>query len=494
MLKLHFFIFIIVATSFVMMPDLFGAPLPLSIHDAVEMALQHNNNLLLAKERLAGSEATLESEKAQFRPKHFLETQKSAASNTSANTQSRTDLSAIRYGMKEEYLLPARYGAKANFQIDWGIEEQETNNPGTTSYQVVPKGAIDFKQPLTKAGRITESSPPVQANLVFQQAKYQYQQGAEQIIFEILSSYIEGLKATRSVEATQETLKQTKQQVEITEVQVKLGVMAGIELLKLKVQLALDNNAVVESYKREKAIREKIRNQLGLPEGTEITLTTIPPFNKMAINTEELTKLAKSHRADIRVSDIQQKLIELSVQAAKSLNDPVLNLSGSYQLQEVKDQFSEAVGSPLGGDKKNWAVSAIFSFPLSDGGSEQAATQRALSEQRSIRLGRRVLEQSITEEINNVISAVLTSEQLYDTMAENLKMAEEALKTDQTRFSSGQITTTDFLRSQFALFQIKAAQNNALLDHFISQIGLLKATGTLTLDGADRLVQSYGTE
>jgi outer membrane protein TolC len=206
------------------------------------------------------------------------------------------------------------------------------------------------------------------------------------------------------------------------------------------------------------------------------------------MDVDALTRLARDRRIDLRNVDIQQQLSELSVQSARSSNDPALNLSGSYDRQETEDRFGESVGRPFRGNEKNWAVSATVLFPLFDGGITRTATDRALSNQRSLLLERKSREQEIGVEIQNTVSAILSAEQLYDTAAENLNLAKETLETDRFRYSRGEMTTTDFLRSQLVLFQIKETKNNALLDHFIAQVGLLQSTQSLTLDAVDELV------
>jgi len=40
--------------------------------EAVQIGLEHDRSLLLAKESLIGSDAQFAGEKAQYRPKHFL--------------------------------------------------------------------------------------------------------------------------------------------------------------------------------------------------------------------------------------------------------------------------------------------------------------------------------------------------------------------------------------------------------------------------------------
>ncbi len=469
-------------------------PLSIPIVEAILAALENGSSSLLAKESLVASKAAHEGEIARYRLQHTLETtKKRTASDALIGSKNRTDSSSIEYGLSKEQLLPSSVGSgKVTYQLGWDVNQTETDGSGSKSYQTGPKGSITLKQPLTKAGRITESSPPTQAELNFKQAQYQYLQSEEQTIFNVLVSYIDGLKAKQAVGVATETLKQTKQQVEITKVQVKLGVVAEIELSKLQVQLTLDKNAVVSAEKREKEILERLRNQLGLPEGTKITLTTMPPFRKSVMNVEELIRLARERRIDMRHFDIQQQLAEFGVQAAKSADDPVLNLAGSYDRQETEDRFGEAVGRPFHGDEKNWAASATVSLPLFDGGITRAATQRALSNQRSVLLEKKAREQEIGVEIQNTVSAVLSAEELYDTTLANLKLAEDTLKTDQFRYSRGEITTTDFLRSQLVLFQIKEAKNNALLDHFIAQVGLLQATQSLTVEAVEELVGEDG--
>jgi len=476
-----------------------GESLSLSMSEAVEMGIKQNRKLLEARERLFASEASLESERAKYKPKHFLEAEGARTSQEGSPIQSgespssplitpmtgqaghtRIDSLVTRYRMKEEMLLPKKIGGRLTFEFNLeGAKREIDAVTEANQYVLGPKTSLTYKQPLTREGRIAESVISTSANSAQEQAKQQYRQIQEQVIFEILTTYHEWLKAKKATEVAREAIQQTEQQVKSTGVQVRLGVLAEIELLKIKVQLAFDENAVIEAEKGEETLHELLRNGLGLARGIQLNPTTLPFFQHVVLDSQKLKEIALIERPEIQILKIQEKISALSIETAKSLDDPFLTAIGAYSRQGSEGNLGDASRNFTQGKQEQWAVSATVTFPLFDGGIAQAATQKALTDGRASSIALDALQEDIAVEVEGAVRAVESSERRFITTESSLKIAEEALRIDQFRFSRGQITATDLLRSQLSLFQLKQGLNNALLDHHIAQIRLYKATGTM---------------
>ena len=489
-----------------------GDALSLSMSEAVEIGMKQNRKMREAAERLLASESSVEGEQAKYRPKHFLEAESARTSQEGGAIQSgtpslpslitpltapqadhtRMDSLITRYRVKEELLLPEKIGGRLTFDFNLEGGKQEIN-PVTRSdpYVLGSKTSLTYKQPLTRAGRIAESVTLTNATWAWEQAKQQYRQTEEQVIFEILTAYSEWLKARKTTEVAREAVKQTEQQVESAHVQVRLGVLAEVELLKMKVQISLDENAVIEAEKGEETVHELLRNGLGLARGTQLHPTTLPSFQPVELDSKKLQDLALVARPEIQILKVQQEIGALVIETAKSLDDPFLTVAGAYGRQGSEGNLEDAGRNFTRGKQEQWAISVMATFPLSDGGVTKAATRKAGTERRASAIALEALQEDIAVEIEETVRAVESAERRFVTTESSLKVAEEVLQIDQFRLSRGQITATDILRSQLSLFQLKQGLNNALLDHYLAQIRLYKATGMMreavkTLQGSQK--------
>lgn len=466
---------------------------PLSMREAVDLALKQNLRLQEAREQLEGAEASREGELARWNARYTVESEISRGEREEflriAGTTSlvkRNESQSSRLRMTKEWLAPISSGGRLTGQADMEIQQQEASGTAK-SHTLSPRISLSFKQPLTADGRLVESASLKTSEWTNRQAHLQFRQFQDQIIADLLLTYNNLVRIKRGTALAREDLKQTQLFIQNATAKVRLGNLAEIELMKLRVQLSLAENSVLEVEKSEKAIHESLRIQLGLPAGVTIDPTTIPVFRKNNFIFLELKKLALQNRPDIQNLKIGQETAALGISLAKSTNDPFVTLSGSYRRPGSDLDFTEARRSFLDGRQEEWNASATFVFPVFDGGLERANLKRSLASLRGTEITLRAFEEAIGQEIKNTMEEIDSIERRYHTLQSGVNVAEEVFKIDQFRFSRGQITTTDLLRSQLAMFQIKQSRNNALLDYYIAEVRLYKSAGIL-MEQIDTLV------
>ena len=166
-------------------------------------------------------------------------------------------------------------------------------------------------------------------------------------------------------------------------------------------------------------------------------------------NRQFLQAREEFHAADADLS------VELNQYTPKSLNHPFVTAKGAYSRRGVQDTFHEAQESFVRGDQKEWAVLTMITVPFFDGGIAKARTRQSVADARRLAIAVEALNQNIIVEIEDSLRAVQSVERRFKIIETSIKLAEEALRVDHIRFSRGLITTTDFLRSQLSLSQLK---------------------------------------
>ena len=462
-----------------------GEPRSLSLREAVEIALTRNLGYQGAKENLKGAAASRQIEKARYRPKQTLEVNhRGSESETLGQPDSETNAQSESLRITQEWLIPS-LGARP--RLDFGVRaSQDRSGPigsitGTDTFG--PELTLTWRQPLSRSGRITETASQQQANLSWSVAQIGYNLKTQDILFETVTIYFGLLRARYDLLVARALFSRTREQLATAKAQVKAGVLAEIEQLRLAVRVAIEESSLVASENREASSRRALLIFLDLSPSTDLVLTSIPQGNTgEALDLDALIAMGLAQRLDLAQLMIQQEQQEMSLAQAQSANQPILTMSGSYgesgrgsSLHEAYSQFKESQTS-------TYNVSAGLSWPMFDSGATRAQVDRAKSDRAALDFTIEDRKRRIALEIEEAFRDMETAQRRQKLVEANIAVSEEALRVDEIRFAKGLITSIELLGSQNALFQLRRDRDASLIDQTLNRLRLLRVTGTLTVE------------
>jgi len=459
--------------------------LALSLKKAVETALVNGSEIKAAEERLKLGQAQLDSVLANYTPKtglvfstsrrldeinNALNTDTTSPDQTmTSNTTTQTNREA-KYQWKMDKLVSSSLGGKLSTTIDVGV----TMNDSSSS--LGPAINIDYLQPLTKDGRIAGYSPLSKSLNTWHTVQNQYDLDKQNIIFNVIRSYYNFVKAVQLVKFTEENLKQTQKQLETAKIQFRLGNLAEIEASKMEVQLSRDQSNLIDAKKNYRSLQEQLAILIGQPDLNSINPVEMINYSPVDIRQNDMTNKALKERKELKHLLYSRENLTIDLSDMKSTDDSFLSLNASFQRKGEQRTINKALNRL---EQDSWRIGATLTIPLDDNGTTKSRTAQILSQLSDLSINIKKTKDQIIFEVNDAIRNLQSAKVRYEILEKTLNLAQENLSIDELRFSRGVIASNDLQRTQLELLQLKVDRFSALVDYKLSEIELTKAAGVL---------------
>jgi len=399
----------------------------LTLQKAIEIALNENKGILVAKEKVDEAEQIIKIARSSYFPSLDL-------SGTYTRLREAPSMSIPFLGTFE-------MGKKDNYSA-----------------------ILSFTQPIYTSGRI---------NLGYKQAKFGHQKEKEnlnykenELIFEVKKAFYSVLLAQENVKLFKDALKQAQRHLSIVEGFYQTGRISKFDLLRAKVEVANLKPNLIRAENNLRLAKEGLAILLSLPAHS-IRLSGEFKFEPIRINLEEALKKALSSRNDLKSLNLQRDIIEVYSRLAKLAHAPSLYLRGNYQYNK-----------PSGGEDEwgeDWNINLVLSLSLFDGGKSQTIIKQRKSQLKEVELSLGQLKDRIMLEVKSAFWGMEVAEESISAQKENIGQAEEALSIAELRYKSGMITNLEVLDAQLALTQAKMGYLKSLYDYNIAKAKLKKA-------------------
>ncbi len=457
--------------------------LTLSLKKSVEMALSDGTAIKTAEERLKLSQAQLDSVFANYTPKTELvfSASRELTEIDTHRTLNTTTQNEAKYQWKMDKLVSSKLGGKLSTTVDIGVTMNDLSSPGENEkqYTLGPAISIDYLQPLTKDGRVAGYSPLSRSLNTWRTAQNQYDLDQQNIIFEVINSYYNFVKAMQLVKFTEENLKQTQKQLETAKIQFKLGNLAEIEASKMEVQLSRDQSNLIDAKRSYKSSQEQLAILIGQPNVRHINPVQDINYSPVDVDQNNMINQALKERKELKHFLYTRENLNLDLSDAKSTDDSSLSLNASFQRRGEQPRLNGALN---GIKQDSWSITATVTIPLNDNGTTKSQTAQILSQIFDLSVSIRRTKNQISFEVNEAIRNLQSTKVRYEILEKTLKLAAENLSIDELRFSRGVIASNDLQRTQLELLQLKVDRFSALVDYKLSEIELIKAVGVLGTD------------
>lgn len=460
--------------------------LKLSLSQTIELALKNGRDIKIAKEDLQNSKAQKGLTLSEFTPKTEVIVSTDRGFNKTSDSiedeqgyrSSFTDTNSSEYRWRMDKLPSETLGGRVSTRIGIGLNRVNNRISGKSNekYFSDPSVSLSYKQPLTRAGRISGYSSILRVADDWNLAKLNYARTEKLIIFEVVQNYYNLIKSEKLVSFLEENLKQTEKQLEAAKVQLRLGVIAEIEILKMKVQFAQERSNLIDAQRGLTAKQEYLAILIGEPFLSKIIPTTIPLYSFKSINKNECLHTALQEREELKELGYLKNLLYTDLARARSTDDPFLLFNGNYKRKGEAKHFKSVFDNFK---QEDWSIGIRVTIPIDDHGVTSNRTDRVFAGLSKLKNRRNKIKDGIIFEVNESIRNLDSFKRRFDILKEAVDIATENLKIDQLRFNRGVISSDDLGRTQNALLQLKVDRFNTLIDYKIAETALKKAMGTL---------------
>ena len=504
---------------------------PLSLRDAIAMALANNKDIEVARTAVKIAEFDLLGGRGLYDPRFsttaFYERNKSpiasflSGGSNGANTQSDFSGSARLEG------LSPKYGG--NYIIDFSSIRLTTNNQFTALSSQYPTAlTFSYVQPLFRGLKFDKNRRQVEIakkNLALTDA--QFRQKAIETITNVQRAYWDLVFALRSVQIQRDAVKVARSQVEHNKRLVQEGQLAPIDVVAAEAQITTFEQNVYSALEEVSKSENNLKNMIAENQHTDLWQESVVPTDPVDLTVPEVSlpealKTAMENRPELQQSNVAQEINKIDQEFYGDQKKPGIDLVGTYSMiglsgalgnatnpfvgssvqlrdavnkllrnagfdelpdlpsqtisPELVGGFSQSVQNLLSNRYGNLRVGVQINLPLRNRTAE-AQYGRSLVEGERIVAQRVQLEQTIQVDVRNALQAMRSAEARLQAAAATRAANEQQLTSEQRRLDAGQSTTFLVLERQTALTASRGAELKAQTDLNKALADLQRATG-----------------
>lgn len=312
------------------------------------------------------------------------------------------------------------------------------------------------------------------------QAELQFSADQQDLIMRVLQSYLEVLRANRSLvlsralqDAELSLLKQSER-LKSVGANTTIEVLQAQAALDISVALRLDDeNKVTESIQALKFITGNTLNDLWvLPEAIEIKQFNIAEMN------EFLTK-AKTDNLQIKIAELKKKAANEHSKSMKAQHALTVNAEFRYSKNST-DTHETDNSMPFDFNSKanEGSVQINATMPLFTGGQTSARRRQAVYQYRGAQEEYNSLVSEVERLTTTSYQSIVTSQSRLNARVAALKSTELALSALKRSYQAGAKTLSDVLIAQKNYYSIKREVSNTQFDFILAllQLKLLDAS------------------
>jgi outer membrane protein len=416
---------------------------PLSLADALDVALQHNGAILRGKHDLEAQYGVVVQTRAIAIPKVVA----------NGNYQYTTEIETVPIPN-----IPAL-----------GIQGVEPiNNSWTANIQLV--------QTIYQGGQINSSLRT--ARLTKDQALLDYKTIIADNLLAVRVAYYDVLLAAEQVVVNEASVTLLTQQFEDQKRRFDAGTVPRFNVLQADVELANEKPRLIQARNSARIAKNNLVNVLGhhVPRGIweDIPLQLTDKLDEDPYKIELPVAIAKAleNRSELASLRKQELLRKEGVTSAQSNYKPTFQLFGGYGARNsefISPDPAYTIHGATAGAQFTWN---IFDGMLTAGKTEQA---KALYAGTKVDVDNE--ERSIELEVRTDYSNFIEASETLESQKKVQEEAEESLRLAKARADAGTGTQLDVLSAQTSLTQARSTQVQALHDYDVARARLERAMG-----------------
>lgn len=505
---------------------------PLSMREALALALENNKDIEVARENVRIAEFDLRGTQGLYDPR---------LNTTAFYERAENPISSFLSGGQNGSVIESHYTGSArlegqspvlggNYSLDFSSLRLTTNNQFVALNPQYPTAlTFNYTQPLLRGLKFDNNRRQIEIarkNLSLTDA--QFRQRAIDTITSVQRAYWDLVFALRSLQVQRDAVDVARTQLEHNKRLVNEGQLAPIDIVAAEAQISSYEQRVFAALEEVSRSENNLKNLIAENQKADIWSESIVPTDPVDLAVPQVTlpealKTAMENRPELQQSNVLKEINQIDQRYYKDQTRPAIDLVGTYginglagsissagvnpftassiQVRQRVDELSVLAGleplpivppqtfSPdliggfgqslqglLANRYSNFRVGVQISLPLRNRTAE-AQLGRSLVEGERIGTQREQLEQTIQVDVRNALQAVRSSESRLRAAVATREANEQQFASEQRKLDAGQSTTFLVLERQTALTEAQALELKAQTDLNKAIADLQRATG-----------------
>lgn len=425
-----------------------GAQDPLSLKQAVEVALRQHPQVEAARSATSAAQARIQAARSGYLPRlnyseSFQRTNNPVYVFSSLLTQARFT--------ERNFAIPAlnRPDFLNNFQSQLALE------------QVIYDGGQT---------RLAIRSAELGRSIAGEDER-RTRQG---LIAHVVRRYFGAVLAAESLKTAEEAVRSAEADLERARALRSAGLITDADVLSLEVHLAAMREQLIRRQADLEVARAALNDALGLPLDTAHTLVTaLAPARLSETDLAQYEKTAVEQRPETRQADLAVRLASQQTALARTSLLPQLAFRAAFETDRQRFVTRGAA---------NWLAAVSLRWNLFNGFADRERIREAGFLAERAQAQRREAESQVRLHVRKAWADWTAAQQRIEVAGAAIQQAEESLRITKNRYENGLATVTDLLRTEIALLEARNRRLAALYDQRVAAAELALAAGVLAPD------------
>lgn len=447
--------------------------LPLTLNDAIKLALDNNNDIETAKKDVEIAEFNLRGADGVYDPAFvsdsFYERRTTPTASViggavnGAVTVSTLSSSAGLTG------LMRRGGGSYNFGFT-SSRSNTSNLNATLNPQFPTSLSFTYVQPLLRGRRFNNERRTIEiAKKSLSVTDEQFRQTAVEVISSVEQAYWDLVYALRNLQVQIDAVKQARLQLESNQRLVAKGVLAPIDIVASNAQITTFEQGVYSAQEVVTTSENRLKTLMLPNRSNAIWSRALVPISPIEIDVprvplENAVDTALANRQELAQLRTTAEINEINERYFRDQTKPRVDLNGTYLtsglagsttaasinpatgLSRVPDNlvggYFNSLGNLITQDYPTFRVGLTITLPFGNRVA-QANLGRTLAERSQIETSTAQVEQAIEADVRNALQSLRSAEARLQAAAATRGSAEQLYESEERQFKAG--TTTVFL-------------------------------------------------
>lgn len=473
----------------------------LNLDSCRNLAINHNKELLMAKEKIQKAHYDQKAAFTKFLPDfsatgtYMLFSDEISLLNNDQKTALRSMGTTLQQGFTQHAAPLIQHIAQTNPQMGATLQNlmlsgkldgipaalNQLGNELTEAFRTnthnMWAGAVTLTQPLYMGGKIRAYNRITQYSEKLARAQHETQ--LQETILNTDEAYWTAVSLSHKKRLAESYLTLVNRLDGDVEKMIREGVATKADGLTVKVKV---NEAEMTLTKIENglALSKMLLCQLcGIDLSTPLTLTDETSDNLMLkedIATDNAVEQAITHRPELQSLELAYKIYEDKIRIVRSEMLPTLALTGGYLVSNpsVLNGFENKF-------KGMWNVGVLLQVPIFHWNEGIYKVKAAKSEAHIARLQQDEVQEKIELQVNQSRFKNEEARKRLALSLKNMEKAQENLRYADKGFKEGVIPVTNVMEAQTAWLSAQSDKIDAQIDLKLAQTYLQKAMGTLNV-------------
>jgi outer membrane protein len=463
---------------------------PLTMEDAVRMALENNLGIQAEKLNPEIEEYALERAEGVYAPALI------SSLSRSSSASPPTDFLSSGVGVVTNGNFVTQAGVQqqlrfgGGYQVTWDGSRSTSDAPRTVfSPRLGSNMTALITQPLLRNFRIDAARQQILQTRTQQKiTDIQLRQRITQTSRNVRAAYYNLIGAISGLTVAQQSLEVAQRSLRDNQRRLEVGTIPQIDLVSSEAEVASNEEAVIVQQAAIESAQDQLRTLIMNPSQPGFWTATFrptdpPELTRRTIDLDAAVKNALENRTDIEQFKRQMEATDISLRYAANQKLPGVDLQARYGVTGIGGTqfqygdslsptptgssirtFSDVLRDVFGNNFRTWSFAVNFSYPLgtsqADAAYAQAKVTRA-QEQTSLK----DLEMSVTTSVREAARQVNTNLKRVEATRKARELAERRLDAEQKRFDVGLSTTFELFQAQRDLSRARQSELTARIDY-----------------------------